>query len=340
MGRHEDYWTDDEGDGWDQQREHGDGLSGAAAAWRRPRRNCPPPPPPLAADQLFAPPAIAVGPSGADSGGISASTFVSYVAMGFGGTVALIAICVCSFLVYRRLMQQRQERDRAAAAAQDPRRQQVENVQRMIDEKRKAAAVARKPFLVVHPGGDAVVAFKDAVKQAEEAEEGYIKSYHQPPAAGPGTAAVAAGSSGVAGGSSTAAGPSRGGGDSHGQQDVALMSRRALVAAAALSGRTTSGISDVVGDLSASNTPTAAGAELAMAAWGGSQRPANRHQQQIQQQQAQQQTQQQPGLQGHPSAASLSSQGSQRPLLGSLPGVLPSMASEPPPAHQRADDNV
>ena len=29
---------------------------------------------------------------------------------------------------------------------------QVENVQRMVDEKRQRAAAARKPFLVVHPG--------------------------------------------------------------------------------------------------------------------------------------------------------------------------------------------
>lgn len=179
-----------------------------------------------------------------------------------------------------------------------------------------------------------MVAFKEAGKQAEEDQEGYIKSYRLTATAGPSTGpatAVAA-----PGGSSAVVGPGSGSGGSgsgavHSQQE-ALMSRRALVAAAALSGRTTSGISDVVGDLSASNTPTAAGAELAMAAWGGSHRPASRHQQQ--------QLQQQPGLEGHPSAQSLSSQGSQRLLLGGLPGVLPSLASEPPPAHQRADDNV
>lgn len=99
MGRHEDYWTDEEDDSWDREWDR-DGLSGAGAAWRRPRGNCPPPPPPVT-DQLHAPPAIAVGPAAPQGGGISASTFVSYVAMGFGGTVALIAICVCSFLVGR-----------------------------------------------------------------------------------------------------------------------------------------------------------------------------------------------------------------------------------------------
>ena len=196
-----------------------------------------------------------------------------------------------------------------------------------------------------------MVAFKDAVKQGEEAEEGYIKSYRQTasasPAAGPavvpGTAVPVVGS-GVAGRPSS--GGSSGASGAPGQQDVALMSRRALVAAAALSGRTTSGISDVVGDLSASNTPTAAGAELAMAAWGSSHRPSSRHQQQQGQQQQhqlqqRQQQQQQPGgLHGCPSAASLSSQGSQRQLLGGLPGLLPSLATEPPAAHQRADDNV
>lgn len=39
-----------------------------------------------------------------------------------------------------------------AAAALDPRRAQAEAVQRMVEEKRRAAAAARKPFLVVHPG--------------------------------------------------------------------------------------------------------------------------------------------------------------------------------------------
>lgn len=99
MGRHEDHWSDDEEDRWNDERERGDGLSGAAAGWRRPR-NCPPPPP-LATDQLHAPPTFLVGAAGSEGGGISASTFVGYVAMGFGGTVALIAICICSFLVYR-----------------------------------------------------------------------------------------------------------------------------------------------------------------------------------------------------------------------------------------------
>ncbi len=99
MGKHDDYWTDDE-EGWDSEWGHGGGLSGAAAAWRRPR-NCPPPPPPPVTDQLHAPAPIFVGPAASEGGGISASTFVSYVAMGFGGTIALIAICVCSFLVYR-----------------------------------------------------------------------------------------------------------------------------------------------------------------------------------------------------------------------------------------------
>ena len=175
-------------------------------------------------------------------------------------------------------------------------------------------------------GGDAEVAFKESVQHAEEAEQGLIKSYRT---------AAGASSSGqpaqqAAGGA--AAGPGAGPGSATGahSQQQALMSRRALVAAAALSGRTTSGISDVVGDLSASNTPTAAGAELAAAAaWGASHRPA-----------AQQQRQQQPGLQGCPSAQSLSSQASQQPLLGGLPGVLPSLADEPPAAHQRADNNV
>ncbi len=187
-----------------------------------------------------------------------------------------------------------------------------------------------------------MVAFKEAAKQAEQAEEGYIKSYRLtatagPAVAAPGTAvaAAAAPGNGSGGAASGGTGPS---------QVDALMSRRALVAAAALSGRTTSGISDVVGDLSASNTPTAAGAELAMAAWGGSQRTAGRPPPQTSQQPAQQQPAQQPqqpGLQqGFPSAASLSSQGSQRPLLGGLPGVLPSLATEPPSAHQRADNNV
>lgn len=44
--------------------------------------------------------------------------------------------------------------ERAAGPALLP---QVENVQRMIEEKRQRAAAARRPFLVVHPGACARV---------------------------------------------------------------------------------------------------------------------------------------------------------------------------------------
>ena len=45
--------------------------------------------------------ALAVAAAGSGGGGMSPSAFLSYCAMGFGGTVALIAIVVCSWLVTR-----------------------------------------------------------------------------------------------------------------------------------------------------------------------------------------------------------------------------------------------
>lgn len=88
------------------------------------------------------------------------SKFVQFVSIGFGVTVGIISLAVGMWLLSKRAQQRRRERQQqaaelaAAAAVQqpDPRRRRTENVQRMIAEKRKQAAVARKPFLVVQPG--------------------------------------------------------------------------------------------------------------------------------------------------------------------------------------------
>lgn len=56
----------------------------------------------------------------------------------------------------RRAANQRRQREelQATAAAQDARRAEAQAVQRMISEKRRATAAARKPYLVVHPGAE------------------------------------------------------------------------------------------------------------------------------------------------------------------------------------------
>lgn len=168
------------------------------------------------------------------------SQFIRFVAIGFGSTLGLILLALAMWLLVRRRAQRRRERQQAAAAASaaaaqqqhDPRRQRTDDVHRMIEEKRSAARVARKPFLVVHPSGDAEVAFQDAAapckasipahRSSEEGsgQAGLIKA--QPHAYSSEPAAYAQG----------------------------LLSRRALVAAAALSGRTHSGISDMSYDAS------------------------------------------------------------------------------------------
>lgn len=174
-GEHHDDWSDYQ--------------PGSTIGWRRPDCAPPPPLPPPAAG---APPPLSVGLA-SSPGNISASAFVSYVSVGFGATVALIAISLCIMLLLRRgrrrpccslaagalswrpcsphfawcanlphrtrplppparrhRRQQQAERQQAEA---DARRRRVEEVQRMIEEKRRRAAGARKPYLVVHPGG-------------------------------------------------------------------------------------------------------------------------------------------------------------------------------------------
>ncbi|KAL4857910.1 hypothetical protein ACK3TF_001887 [Chlorella vulgaris] len=178
------------------------------------------------------------------------------------------------WLLVRRRAQRRRERQQAAAAASaaaaqqqhDPRRQRTDDVHRMIAEKRSAARVARKPFLVVHPSGDAEVAFQDAAapckatipahRSSEEGsgQAGLIKA--QPHAYSSERAAYAQG----------------------------LLSRRALVAAAALSGRTHSGISDMSYDASdIAADEEAAGRQAAEQPGDGLERQAHLQPQQLEQ---------------------------------------------------------
>ncbi|KAL4457555.1 hypothetical protein ABPG75_012420 [Micractinium tetrahymenae] len=231
----------EQGDDWHDAHSH-DGPAGQG-----PRQ----PPPPVAAAVLTS--------GSSDGGGISPSAFLTYVSIGFGCTIGLIAVGVTLWLLTRRVLRQRQGRQTAtttAAAAQDPRRAQADAVHRMIEDKRRAAAAARKPFLVVHPGGDAMVAFKESSKAAGPApdpHEELIKSY----IGGNGSSGTISLTAVAAGGG--AAGLPAGAGcpceqqQAQQQEQARLMSRRALVAAAALSGRTSSGLADML----AAYSPTA-----------------------------------------------------------------------------------
>lgn len=89
------------------------------------------------------------------SRGMTPSKFIEYIFIGFGATVGFILLAVAMWVLIRRHLHRRRQARLLHGAAPhrpDARRQQTEAVQRMIEEKRKAARAARKPVLVVHPG--------------------------------------------------------------------------------------------------------------------------------------------------------------------------------------------
>lgn len=99
-----------------------------------------------------------------------------------------------------------------------------------------------------------MVAFKENRKPPgspgmDAGGEGFIKAHT---AGGPGASGAAACPARVAAGPGSSRGAAGGAG-----QDPALMGRRAMVAAAALSGRTTSGLSDVQAEVMLTATPRA-----------------------------------------------------------------------------------
>lgn len=143
-------------------------------------------------------------------------------------------------------------------------------------------------------GGDAVVAFKESCKPepSGDGEGGLLIKAHKAAPGVDGSAACGSGS-----GCST---PSE-----------ALMSRRALVAAAALSGRTSSGLADAMADLPFGAAP--AGDDLVST--------SQQQQQQVELQQAE------GSMRACPSAQSLSRQSSlAAPLLGRPRGSTSSVA--------------